>query len=144
MQMRRSWACGLSSKACWALLLASCAAEPEPATRAAGTAAALQVSRTVDAIGDTYVRCGSPNQNQGSEPIIRLQSSGKNRALLFFDPAAIHAAVAGGALSSATLEHAIDDAASNWGATGRPRRGDPVNAVVDRRTSQKIRSFVIG
>ena len=71
----------------------SCADESRKSTRVAVSASALLVERTVDVIGDSYVKSGSPNQNQGSEPTIRLQSSGKNRGLLFFDPAAIRSAV---------------------------------------------------
>jgi hypothetical protein len=82
--------------------------------------AALTALRTVSTSGDTYIRNGSPNQNQGSEPILRLQSSGGNRALLFFDTTAIQTVVATDTLLSATLEVTIDTAASNWGPTGRP------------------------
>jgi len=111
-------------------VLASCAGlllwgacqeqEPAPGPRATGRSAALVVARAVEVSGDTYLRSGSPNQNQGSEPILRLQSSGKNRGLLFFDAVAIRNAVSGGTLATATLELTIDSAATNWGDTGRP------------------------
>jgi hypothetical protein len=89
-------------------------------SRVRRTTTKLLVTRTVDAHGDTYVRSGSPNQNQGSDPIIRLQSSGKNRGLLFFDKAAIQSAVGTDTLRSATLEISIDVTGNNWGPTGRP------------------------
>jgi hypothetical protein len=84
------------------------------------SASAVTVNRTVDANGDCYLKSGSPNSNQGSEPIVRLQSSGKNRALVFFDATTIRNTVGSASLSSATLELAIDTAASNWGSSGRP------------------------
>ena len=37
---------------------------------------------------DTYLRSGGANQNQGSDTALRIQASGKNRALLHFDQAA--------------------------------------------------------
>ena len=73
-----------------------------------------------EAVGDTNLRQGSPNQNQGSEAILRVRSSGHNRALVRFDEAAIEAAAAGGAtLRSATLELTLADNGDNWGSTGR-------------------------
>jgi len=68
---------------------------------------------------DTYLRQGAPNQNQGSDPILRLQASGNNRALLRFDRAAIAAAVGAGTLEGARLEFMIAFNADNWGSAGR-------------------------
>jgi hypothetical protein len=68
---------------------------------------------------DTYIRQGSPNQNQGAELILRLQSSGKNRALLRWDQQTLVQAVAVGTLSSARLELTIADLGDNWSAQGR-------------------------
>lgn len=68
---------------------------------------------------DTYIRQGSPNQNQGTEPILRLQSSGKNRALLRWDQAALTQAAAGRAVSAARLELTIADLGDNWSTAGR-------------------------
>ncbi len=73
----------------------------------------------VPASGDTYIRSGSPNQNQGSEALLRLQSSGHNRALIRFEPQAISAAVGTGTLQSARLELTITLNANNWGTSGR-------------------------
>jgi hypothetical protein len=74
---------------------------------------------TLQAAADTFLKSGSPNQNQGSEAILRVQSSGNNRALVKFDPAEILAAVGTGSLASARLELFIASNANNWGATGR-------------------------
>ena len=70
-------------------------------------------------IADTYLRQGSPNQNQGAELILRLQSSGKNRALLRWDQQGLAEAVAGGAVLSARLELTIADLGDNWSTAGR-------------------------
>ncbi len=76
---------------------------------------------TVDfeAVADSYLRQGMPNQNQGSEPTLRLQSSGHNRALVRVDEQAIEEVAAGAMLRSATLELEIADNGDNWGASGR-------------------------
>lgn len=70
-------------------------------------------------IADTYLRQGNPNQNQGTEPNLRLQASGKNRALVRWDPQAIADAIGGDSLVAARLELTITHNADNWGATGR-------------------------
>jgi hypothetical protein len=74
---------------------------------------------TLAPIGDTYLRSGSANQNQGSDTILRVQQSGNNRALVRFDQAAIVTTVGSGTLASATLELYIQTNANNWGTTGR-------------------------
>ena len=68
---------------------------------------------------DTYIRQGSPNQNQGTELILRLQSSGKNRVLLRWDQAALSQAAAGRTVGAARLELTIADLGDNWSAAGR-------------------------
>jgi len=68
---------------------------------------------------DTYLRQGSPNQNQGTELILRLQASGKNRALLRWDPQAIGGAIGGDSLVAARLELTIAANADNWSTAGR-------------------------
>lgn len=73
----------------------------------------------VPAAADSYLRSGNPNQNQGSEQLLRIQSSGQNRALVRMDPAALLAAVGGGYLVSARLELSIQTNTDNWGADGR-------------------------
>ncbi len=73
---------------------------------------------TLPAVADTYLRLGSPNQNQGQETVLRVQQSGSNRALVRMDQAAIAAAVGSGSLASATLELYVTGSGS-WGSTGR-------------------------
>ncbi len=68
-------------------------------------------------VGDTYLRSGAPNQNQGTLPTLRVQSSGDNRALIRFDSAQL-AALPGAV--TATLTLTIADNGENWGSTGRP------------------------
>lgn len=84
---------------------------------ATGSAAAQ--TQTLPPAADTYLRQGSPNQNQGTESVVRIRQSGSNRSLIRFDQAAIEAAVGAGSLVSATLELTIDGTASNWGPDGR-------------------------
>jgi hypothetical protein len=70
-------------------------------------------------VADTYIRQGRPNQNQGAEPILRLESLLKNRSLLRWDQQALAQAVAGGTLTAARLELTIADLRDNWSAAGR-------------------------
>jgi len=72
-----------------------CSDADRSASEVSQSASAVLAERTVDATGDTYLKSGSPNQNQGSAPTLRLQASGKNRALVFFDPASIRNSVGG-------------------------------------------------
>jgi PKD repeat protein len=72
-----------------------------------------------EAVADSYLRQGAPNQNQGNEPTLRIQGSGHNRALVRFDEQAIEAVAAGATLHAATLELEIADNGDNWGASGR-------------------------
>jgi hypothetical protein len=68
---------------------------------------------------DTYLRQGEPNQNFGTELILRVRPTGKNRALLQVDPATLAAAVGGGPVTAARLELTITHNADNWGPNGR-------------------------
>lgn len=70
-------------------------------------------------LADTYLRQGAPNRSQGADPILRLQASGNNRALVRFDRVAIAAAVGAGTLQGARLELTIAVNADNWGTAGR-------------------------
>ncbi len=72
---------------------------------------------TLPVAADTYVRNGSPNQNQGGESLLRIRSSGKNRALARFDLAGLEDAVDD--LHSATLELYVETNGGNWGTAGR-------------------------
>ena len=74
---------------------------------------------TLQSVADTYLRSGSPNQNQGSDTFLRIQSSGNNRSLVRFDSAAITAAVGNGSLASARLELYIQSNSNNWDTEGR-------------------------
>ena len=86
---------------------------------ALGAPAARAQTAVLAASGDTYLKSGSPNQSQGNETILRVQSSGHNRALVQFDPSAITAAVESGSLVSAHLELFIASNPGNWGPEGR-------------------------
>ena len=83
-------------------------------------AAAVEAqTSTLSATADAYLKSGSPNQNQGSDTFLRIQSSGNNRVLVRFDPAAISAAVGDGSLDSARLELYVQNNSNNWGTEGR-------------------------
>jgi hypothetical protein len=73
---------------------------------------------TLEAVADTTLKRGSPNQSFGAQRTLVLKEGG-TRALVRFDPAAITAAVGGGSLASAQLELYIGTNAANWGPTGR-------------------------
>lgn len=66
---------------------------------------------------DTYLRRGAPNRNQGDEGILRIRSSGNNRALVAVDAAAL--AALNGPVAQAHLELDIIFNAGNWGTEGR-------------------------
>jgi len=68
---------------------------------------------------DTYLTQGNDNQNHGAESFLRIQEDGHNRALLFFDQAALFDTFGDTPLASATIEVYIEDNADNWGTTGR-------------------------
>ena len=59
-----------------------CQQDQPTGVRAARAQADMAQARdtTLAPAADTYIRQVSPNQNQGAELILRLQSSGKNRA----------------------------------------------------------------
>ena len=73
---------------------------------------------TCTAVKDSFLTQGSKNRNEGINEILRLQSSGNNRALVAFDVSGLSL----GSVTSATLVVSIADTASNWGTTGRPIR----------------------
>lgn len=58
----------------------------EPAAPLAGPVFDAQQGEPRDSAllagADTYLRQGNPSQNQGAESVLKLQASGKNRALL--------------------------------------------------------------
>jgi RHS repeat-associated protein len=114
-----------------ALIAAACGhAEPEGAASGAsrssgpagplGTAREALVSSTaISVTGDTYLQSGTPNQNLGGDTRLSLQSLGRHRTLLFFEPSALVAAVGTGSLISARIELTLATPASNWGASAR-------------------------
>jgi len=57
------------------------------------TAVALGSTIELLPLGDTYLKDGNPNQNQGDDTILRVRKTGTNRALVQFDQAALQAAV---------------------------------------------------
>jgi hypothetical protein len=77
---------------------------------------ALVTTVGLDAAGDTYLRSGSANQNQGAATGLSLQSSGRHRTLLFFDAADVVSAVGSGTLVSARIELSLLSTQSNWGS----------------------------
>lgn len=71
------------------------------------------------AVADTYVRKGGANQNQGTEPVVRVQQGGNDRVLVQFDPQSLSATLAGATLVSAALELHVEENGRNWGPQGR-------------------------
>ncbi|MEW6774692.1 MAG: putative Ig domain-containing protein [Bdellovibrionota bacterium] len=86
---------------------------------AVGSAHADPVTVILDAQGDTYVRGGSSNTNEGASSFTQVQSSGNNRALVRFSQVELESALGDGSLISATLELTITENGDNWGSTGR-------------------------
>ena len=68
---------------------------------------------------DTYIRKNAANQNFGRDTILRLQSTGKHRVLVRWDPQAITQAIGANTLVSARLELTIVRNPDDWGAVGR-------------------------
>ncbi|MEM9728170.1 MAG: DNRLRE domain-containing protein [Myxococcota bacterium] len=81
--------------------------------------AAITESIDFTTSGDTYLRDGSPNKNQGDETFLRVRKSGKNRALLQFDQVALENALAGQGVAAARIELDIVDNGGQWGSAGR-------------------------
>jgi len=89
---------------------------PEPL----GTArSAIVVTTLLEATGDTFVRAGLPNQNEGGNQTLSVQIGSQHRSILYFDAAAIRAAAANRLLVSAQVELTIATTTANWGP-GRP------------------------
>ena len=68
---------------------------------------------TLNPTGDTYLRSGAQNSNEGDATFVRINSS-PNRALVRFDQAQIAGAAAGMVLVSASLELYVT-ASNSWG-----------------------------
>jgi YD repeat-containing protein len=87
---------------------------------ALGTQRAALVSNTVlQVVGDTFIRAGLPNENEGGADVLSVQNSTRHRTLLFFDTPAISAAVGSGTLISARIDLFVDSNGGGWGP-GRP------------------------
>src|SRR5438876_893359 len=114
MRSREASTAWKSGGAASALVLIMVACSSDRDDERAGGEADLGQSRsglTVSSAGDTYLRSGSPNQNQGSLTTLRLQQSGSNRALLKFSDADV-ASFASGATVTLTLTIATNG--DNW------------------------------
>ena len=112
---------GRRGLALFALCLAAngCTQSADQPLELGEASAALVSAVTLPARGDTYVRSLAPNQNQGTDTLVRLAALGSNRGLLFFDNDALRGAVGTGSLVSASLQLDVDNA-SGWGTNGRP------------------------
>lgn len=85
-----------------------------------GTARAAVISNTtVTVSGDTFIRQGIANENEGDEDILSVQLGSVHRGLLYFDTPALISAVGSGALVSARIDLFISSNGGNWGP-GRP------------------------
>ncbi len=108
----RSFAFGFTA----VVLAAACSSTGSSEERTSSTRSRL-TTRTIAASADTFLKQGTPNQNQGSLPTLRLQASGKNRALVRFESSAVASLSDGG---PASLRLTIVVNAENWGSSGRP------------------------
>ena len=70
-------------------------------------------------VGDSYIKSGVSNKNQGTETILSIQDSGNSRALIKFDQAQIAATIGSAPLTSAKLRLKIVANGNNWGTSGR-------------------------
>ncbi len=117
---RSSWTPALSFAATGAVaVLLGCDRFKEPAPTAPQILASPQASAILGPSADTYLREGSPNQNFGVDTIVRLQESGKNRAVFRWDRTSIAQLVGRDSLVAATLELTIVENGDNWGSGGR-------------------------
>jgi YD repeat-containing protein len=82
-----------------------------------GTARAAVISNTTLTVaGDTFIRQGIPNRNDGGEDILSVQIGSVHRSLLFFDTPALLAAVGTGTLVSARIDLFISANNGGWGS----------------------------
>lgn len=80
------------------------------------TRAALISNSTLTVVGDTFIRQGIPNQNEGDENVLSVQLGSVHRSLLFFDTPALLAAVGTGTLVSARIDLFISANNGGWGS----------------------------
>jgi YD repeat-containing protein len=111
----------------------------DPSTLAAsaslGTRRAALVTNTVlQVVGDTFIRAGLPNENEGDATDLSVQTNSRHRTLLFFDTPAITAAVGDGTLVSARIDLFIDSNGAGWGS-GRPIAIHALRQASDENTA---------
>ena len=84
------------------------------------TRMALTQSATVTLIsaGDTTLKQGTPNTNQGAETLLRIQQGGTQRVLVRFDQQALEQAIGSSSIRSAKLRLFITANGNNWGTDG--------------------------
>ncbi len=76
----------------------------------------VAVSGTFLIVGDSFLRDGADNTNEGANERLRIQASGHNRAVVKFNLSGVSTT----GLQSATLILNIAENSNNWGTTGRP------------------------
>jgi hypothetical protein len=74
---------------------------------------------TLPSAGDTTLKQGTPNSNQGAETLLHIQQGGTQRALVRFDQQALEQAIGNSSIRSAKLRLFIAANGNNWGADGR-------------------------
>jgi len=79
----------------------------------------LPITTTLNASADTYIRSGSPHENEGAGLFMKVQQNGSNRGLVRYSQSALQSAVGGGTVLSAKIRLTITDNGNNWGTTGR-------------------------
>lgn len=68
---------------------------------------------------DSFLTQGSAKNNEGTNPILRIISSDKNRPIIAFDQTEISQTVGNSELISATLRLYVTSNGNNWGTDGR-------------------------
>lgn len=71
-------------------------------------------AETFTALGDSFLRAGADNTNEGANPNLVIRADGKNRVLVTFDLAGLSGPVAQASLRLYAVHNA-----DNWGNTGR-------------------------
>ncbi len=68
---------------------------------------------SLTATGDSFLRQGAKDRNEGANPMLRIRKSGKNRSVVKFDEQSISGF---GAITKATLRLHVRDTGNNWGS----------------------------
>jgi len=77
------------------------------------------VTVTLISAADTTLKQGTPNTNQGTELLLRIQHSGTQRVLVRFDQQALEQVVGSSSIRSAKVRLFITANGNNWGTDGR-------------------------